>query len=110
MGGHQLFGKSSADIMKPTSVLNGQHFGVGLAKVNGIVKYTLSPFEQRAFAGAVSFGIPNLFYRFRTQVLKVAPPFIIGYMIYDTIEAKHTAMTRKNPADFENDELNLKLI
>merc|ERR1712055_397243 len=104
MGSHGVFSKSSSNRMKPTAILNGQHFGAGLAKVNGIVKYTLSPFEQRAFAGAVSHGVPNMFRRFRTQVLKVAPPFVIGYMVYDAIEAKHTAMTKKNPADFENDE------
>merc|ERR1712055_25541 len=102
MGSHQLFGKRTK--MKLSSILNGQHFGAGLAKVNGIVKYTLSPFEQRAFAGAISQGVPNMFRRFRSQVLIVTPPFIIGYMVYDAIESKHHAMTKKNPADFENDE------
>merc|ERR1711972_1072599 len=71
----------------------GKGFGE-LAHVRGIIKYSLSPFEQRAFAGAISFGVPNMFRRFRGQVLRVAPPFIIGYMIYSTIEARHQQMMR----------------
>ncbi|XP_068249146.1 cytochrome b-c1 complex subunit 8 [Palaemon carinicauda] len=81
----------------------GHGFGQ-LAYVRGIIKFSLSPFEQRAFAGAISHGVPNMFRRFRSQVLKVAPPFIIGYLIYQSVEAKHAQMMRKNPADFENDE------
>lgn len=50
----------------------GQHFGE-LAKVSGIVIHKLSPFEQKAFAGALSKGIPNTFRRFRSQVFRVAP-------------------------------------
>lgn len=50
----------------------GKGFGE-LAHVRGIIKYSLSPFEQRAFAGAIKYGVPNLFRRFRGQVLRVAP-------------------------------------
>ncbi|XP_027229045.1 cytochrome b-c1 complex subunit 8 [Penaeus vannamei] len=81
----------------------GKGFGE-LAHVRGIIKYSLSPFEQRAFAGAIKYGVPNLFRRFRGQVLRVAPPFIIGYMVYQTVEGRHTQLMRKNPSDFENDE------
>ncbi|XP_017058884.1 cytochrome b-c1 complex subunit 8 [Drosophila ficusphila] len=89
--------------MRLSSILNGQHFG-NLAKVHGIVTYKLSPFEQRAFAGAISNGLPNMVRRFRSNVFIVAPPFILGYLIYDLTERKHTALLRKNPADYENDE------
>lgn len=44
-----------------------------LAKVSGIVTYKISPFEQRAFAGAISKGVPNMFRRFRSNVFTVAP-------------------------------------
>lgn len=44
-----------------------------LAKVHGIVTYKLSPFEQRAFAGAITKGIPNIFRRFRSNIFTVAP-------------------------------------
>ncbi|XP_016923340.1 cytochrome b-c1 complex subunit 8 [Drosophila suzukii] len=89
--------------MRLSSILNGQHFG-NLAKVHGIVTYKLSPFEQRAFAGAISKGLPNMVRRFRSNVFIVAPPFIVGYLIYDLTERQHTALLRKNPADFANDE------
>ncbi|SPP87323.1 cytochrome b-c1 complex subunit 8 [Drosophila guanche] len=89
--------------MRLSSILNGAHFG-NLAKVHGIVTYKLSPFEQRAFAGAISNGVPNMFRRFRSNIFIVAPPFIVGYLIYDLTERKHTALLRKNPADYENDQ------
>jgi len=58
--------------MRLSSILNGQHFG-NLAKVHGIVTYKLSPFEQRAFAGAISKGLPNMVRRFRSNVFIVTP-------------------------------------
>ncbi|CRK91676.1 CLUMA_CG005325, isoform A [Clunio marinus] len=81
----------------------GGHFGE-LAKVNGIVIHKISPFEQKAFAGFISKGVPNTFRRFRSQVFRVAPPFIVGYLVYDYVENLHASYLRKNPADFENDE------
>lgn len=30
--------------------------------------------------------------------------FILGYLIYDLTERKHTALARKNPADYANDQ------
>ncbi|KAH8300464.1 hypothetical protein KR018_007834 [Drosophila ironensis] len=89
--------------MRLTSILNGAHFG-NLAKVHGIITYKLSPFEQRAFAGAISKGVPNMVRRFRSNVFIVAPPFIVGYLIYDLTERKHHHLLRKNPDDFKNDE------
>jgi ubiquinol-cytochrome c reductase subunit 8 len=50
----------------------GQHFGE-LAKVRGIVIHKISPFEQKAFAGVISKGVPNTFRRFSSQVFRVAP-------------------------------------
>nr|XP_045594770.1 cytochrome b-c1 complex subunit 8-like [Procambarus clarkii] len=80
----------------------GKKFGE-LAYVRGIIKYSLSPFEQKAFAGAISHGLPNLFRRFRSQVFRVAPPFVIAYMVYTAVENRHEQLMRKNPADYEND-------
>jgi ubiquinol-cytochrome c reductase subunit 8 len=51
----------------------GLHFGNLGVKVRGVVAYRLSPFEQKAFAGAVSHGLPNLFRRFREEVMFIAP-------------------------------------
>lgn len=49
-----------------------KHFGE-LATVRGIITYKLSPFEQRAFAGAISHGIPNIFRRIRQKIFIVVP-------------------------------------
>ena len=59
--------------MRLTSVLN-EHHGFGtLAKIHNIVVYKISPFEQRAFAGAIKNGVPNMFRRFRSNVFIVTP-------------------------------------
>ena len=50
----------------------GKEFG-NLAKIRGVVYFRLSPHEQRAFAGAISHGVPNMFRRFRESVLTVVP-------------------------------------
>lgn len=50
----------------------GKHFGE-LAKIRGLITYKLSPHEQRAYAGAISNGLPNIFRRFRESVFRVAP-------------------------------------
>ena len=48
-----------------------------LAVIRGTTKYHLSPFEQRAFAGAISRGVPNAFWRFRQNVFYWAPRKLI---------------------------------
>ena len=50
----------------------GRHFGK-LTRVRNIITYSLSPFEQRAFAGAISKGVPNMVRRFAGQVFRVVP-------------------------------------
>lgn len=50
----------------------GKHFGE-LAKIRGIIQYRLSPFEQKAFAGAISKGLPNIFFRIRSNIFRVLP-------------------------------------
>ena len=51
----------------------GKGFGQGMARAYGLIQYTLSPFEQNAWAGSVTKGIPNLVKRFAQSVFKVAP-------------------------------------
>lgn len=60
----------------------GQHFG-NLAKVRNIVQYRISPHEQRAFAGAISQGIPNTFRRITSELFYVATRKF--YIIYKNI-------------------------
>lgn len=69
------------------SALNmGHHFG-NLAKVRHVITYSISPFEQKAFANYFSKGIPNVWRRFSASFFKVAPresyfslPFITMYI------------------------------
>ncbi|XP_057318903.1 cytochrome b-c1 complex subunit 8 [Microplitis mediator] len=89
--------------MRTTQVLRSLEFGK-LAKIRGIVYFRLSPFEQKAFAGAISHGVPNMVRRFREQVLRVVPPFIIGYMVYSWANQEHERLVRKKPGDFADDE------
>ncbi|KAK5643270.1 hypothetical protein RI129_007115 [Pyrocoelia pectoralis] len=81
----------------------GHGFGE-LYKLRGIIMYRLSPFEQRAFANAISKGVPNVFRRIREEIFYVLPPFVVGYLTYDVLTKKHHQLMRKNPADYENDE------
>ncbi|KAL5011639.1 hypothetical protein ScPMuIL_010190 [Solemya velum] len=74
----------------------GRAFG-NLTTVRGIIYYGLSPFEQRAFAGAISHGVPNMFRRFRGQVFRIVPPLVLSYLVYDWGEKEHTRLMRKDP-------------
>jgi len=44
-----------------------------LAKIRGVITYSLSPYEQRAFAGIISKGVPNTFRRIRESFFRVVP-------------------------------------
>ncbi|XP_006003258.1 cytochrome b-c1 complex subunit 8 [Latimeria chalumnae] len=81
----------------------GRHFG-NLIKVRHIITYSLSPFEQKAFPNYFSKGIPNVWRRFRGQVFRVAPPFVIMYLTYTWGNQEYELGQRKNPARYENDE------
>ncbi|NXV03542.1 QCR8 protein, partial [Cettia cetti] len=81
----------------------GKHFG-NLARVRHVISYSLSPFEQRAFPNILSQGIPNVGRRFASQVLKVAPPLAIGYLIYSWGTEEFERLKRKNPADYEHEQ------
>jgi len=50
----------------------GKEFG-NLYKINGIVFFHLSPYEQKAFKGLISEGVPNLIRRFQGSVFKITP-------------------------------------
>jgi ubiquinol-cytochrome c reductase subunit 8 len=79
-----------------------KEFG-NLIKSKNIVSYTLSPFEQRAFAG-VSAGIGNWVRRMRTNLMYMAPGFISLVLIYNYAKASNQLTKRKNPKDYENEE------
>jgi len=76
------------------------HFGGPVQR--GIVTYSLSPFEQRLFAGALKHGLFNTYRRFMSQVPYVAIPLILGYSIYRWGTAKHEYLHSKaGHAEFE---------
>ncbi|KAJ8950859.1 hypothetical protein NQ318_011155 [Aromia moschata] len=81
----------------------GHGFGQ-LYKLRGIITYRLSPFEQKAFAGIISHGVPNTIRRISESFLYVVPPLALGYIIYDQVEKEHHRLMLKNPADYENDQ------
>ncbi|XP_042295906.1 cytochrome b-c1 complex subunit 8 [Sceloporus undulatus] len=81
----------------------GIHFG-NLERMRHVITYSLSPFEQRAFPNYFSKGILNVWRRFSSQVLRVAPPFVIAYVVYSWGTQEFERLKRKNPADYENDE------
>ncbi|XP_012264610.2 cytochrome b-c1 complex subunit 8 [Athalia rosae] len=80
----------------------GKIFG-NLAKIRGIVYYRLSPYEQKAFAGALDHGVPNMVRRFRENIFRVGPCFLVSYLVYSWAEDDFARRQRKNPKDYEND-------
>jgi len=83
--------------------MGGHGFGT-LAKVRGMIYYKLSPYEQKAFAGAITKGVPNTLRRIKESFFTVGTPFVLAYIVYDQTEKEHARLNRKNPAEFENDE------
>nr|AAI55018.1 Unknown (protein for MGC:147645) [Xenopus tropicalis]AAI55035.1 Unknown (protein for MGC:147857) [Xenopus tropicalis] len=81
----------------------GRHFG-DLAKVRHIISYSLSLFEQRAFPHYFSKGIPNVWRRFRGQVFKVVPPFVLSYIVYSWGTQVHSDLKKKDLSLYENDQ------
>ncbi|XP_063784233.1 cytochrome b-c1 complex subunit 8 [Pseudophryne corroboree] len=81
----------------------GRHFG-DLAKVRHIITFTLSPFEQRSFANAISKGIPNVWRRFSSNALTVLPPFFLAYLVYNWGTREHLRLKKKDPSVYDNDQ------
>ncbi|CAG8559353.1 4500_t:CDS:2 [Ambispora leptoticha] len=48
----------------------------------GVVTYSLSPYEQRAFAGALKHGVFNTYRRFMSQLPYIGIPGLFAYGIY----------------------------
>ncbi|KAK4886194.1 hypothetical protein RN001_002465 [Aquatica leii] len=84
-------------------VIMGHGFGE-LYKLRSIVTYALSPFEQRAFAGIISKGLPNVFKRTMDNIFYVLPPTLGAYLIYTSVERAHAQSLRKNPDDYKDEE------
>jgi ubiquinol-cytochrome c reductase subunit 8 len=70
-------------------------------KVKGIVTYSLSPFEQKAFKGFISSGLPNLYKRFVGQVPNILPSLLGGYVLYTWAVSEHDRLLQKDVGHFE---------
>lgn len=82
----------------------GGEFGNLKTDIRGVITTKLSPFEQKAFKGIVSHGVPNSIKRVASNLPFMVPPMIVGYLIYDWAVETHHHSLRKNPADFVNDK------
>lgn len=71
--------------------------------IRGVITTKLSPFEQKAFRGIISHGVPNSLKRIASNIPFIVPPMIVGYIVYDWAIHTHHQSLRKNPADFAND-------
>nr|ADD24542.1 Cytochrome b-c1 complex subunit 8 [Lepeophtheirus salmonis] len=74
-----------------------------LTKIRGTIYYSLSPMEQRAFTGAFTNGLPNLFRRFKRNVVFIAPPFITSYLIWDWGEKSYKQFQRKKEDQYSHE-------
>ncbi|KAL9546981.1 hypothetical protein MBANPS3_006404 [Mucor bainieri] len=61
----------------------------------GVVTYILSPFEQKAFAGAAHNAVFNTARRVTSQVPYIGVAFGLGYFIYTSAVKRHTYLSSK---------------
>ena len=83
--------------------MGGKEFG-NLIKAKNIITYSLSPFEQRAFAGFITKSGPNVVRRFATSVGYILPGFISAFLVINWAKNENHRLSRKDPKEFENDE------
>ncbi|XP_050542232.1 cytochrome b-c1 complex subunit 8 [Daktulosphaira vitifoliae] len=84
--------------------MGNMDFGHLKSNIRGVITTKISPFEQKAFKGLLSHGLPNAIRRTASNLPFLIPPTIIGYLIYDWAENTHHHSLRKNPADYENEK------
>ena len=82
----------------------GKGFGNLGVHMRHIITYSLSPHEQRLFAGYFSRGIPNTIRRFNEEIVYIAPGFIYAALVYYFGKRYDRMVQRKNPADYEDEE------
>jgi ubiquinol-cytochrome c reductase subunit 8 len=72
----------------------GKGFG-NLAHVRNQISFSISPFEQRAFAKFFKAGIPNSARRIAEEFPFVVPPLVAGYALYSWTSSEAARMHRK---------------
>ncbi|CAH1390589.1 unnamed protein product [Nezara viridula] len=88
--------------MKLTNPLRHVEFGNLGVFVRGIVSYTLSPFELKAFHNPLK-RIPRAMQRFIEGAVHIVPNGGFAWWLHGYVEKKYDEMNRKNPEDYEND-------
>lgn len=73
-------------------------------RVKHIITYSLSPYEQKAFAGVISKGVPNIIRRATEEIPFMLPGLGTAWLVYYFGTKDFHRRQRKNPADYENDE------
>merc|ERR1711874_617424 len=97
------FKRISKHRMRTSLVSLGKGFGQLGVTIRGTTKYHLSPFEQKAFAGFFTTGVPNTLWRMRKSLPNLIP-FAIAYLIFDSVEKEHDRLIRKQPGEFDHEE------
>ena len=82
----------------------GKIFGNLGVHSRNIIQYSLSPFEQRAFAGLLTRSPGNLVRRFFEEVFFIVPGFLTGFTVYYFAKKDFERRLRKNPADYADEE------
>ena len=89
--------------MKTSAVDMGQKKMGEFIYSKNVVQYTLSPFEQKAFANVLVNGPVNIWRRMRAKALISLPPLYMCYWLVNHTKTEHARISRKNPAEFENE-------
>ena len=82
----------------------GKGFGSLGVRIRHIITYSLSPYEQRAFAGMLSKSPGNLLRRVSDQVPYMAPGFVTLALILHFGRKNHDMRLKKNPDDYAHEE------
>ncbi len=79
-------------------------FGSIGVHVKHIITYSISPYEQKIFAGVFSRGVPNMIRRVSEEIFFILPGLTTAALVYHFGTKEFERRQRKNPADYENDE------
>eukprot|EP00048_Salpingoeca_helianthica_P022296 m.17484 g.17484 ORF g.17484 m.17484 type:complete len:84 (+) comp7146_c0_seq1:189-440(+) len=81
----------------------GKHFGELVTNARGLLTFSISPYEQRAFAGFFSKGFKNFARRTMESTPYVAPGVVMTVLLYQWANHSFHQRMLKNPKDYAND-------
>ncbi|XP_027204613.1 ubiquinol-cytochrome c reductase ubiquinone-binding protein [Dermatophagoides pteronyssinus] len=83
--------------------MGGKKFG-NLAFIRNVIYIRLSPYEQKAFPNYLQTTWNGFRRDFNNIFPYAAPPLLASYMLYTWGNQENERASRKNPADYVNDE------